>query len=354
MKKQLVFARCFFECDFIMINEYLKQNFDPKCARLYDQMVIAIRNCREIIDCGKIAMADIIKVYLAVMADHPEFFYLTHAPEIAQRINMFGHQENILILKNIFSKSQIREYNFEIEKVKQKLYAEISKLSTNQSKEKAICEYLITNVRYEINNKYNQNAATVLIDNKGQCSGIAKATKLLCDFVNIPCIVVNGDAEDRDNNIIGPHAWNIVNIDDDFYHLDVTYMLGANLNKVKPYSYLYFNYSDRQIAKDHSWDRTQMPPCLKDATVKSSLVEGNPKISREVKSLYELREFIKQALKDGERELSLLSYIKAETNDEMLRMISSTIRNLLTQSRVNTKIEIAISNGNQINIVLKD
>ncbi len=53
------------------------------------------------------------------------------------------------------------------------------------------------------------------------CEGYARAFKVLCDAVNIPCVLVNGDA----NNGSGtePHMWNYVNILGSWYGVDVTW-----------------------------------------------------------------------------------------------------------------------------------
>lgn len=48
------------------------------------------------------------------------------------------------------------------------------------------------------------------------CEGYARAFKVLCDRVEIPCVLVDGDAG-------GPHMWNYTQIDNLWYGVDVTW-----------------------------------------------------------------------------------------------------------------------------------
>lgn len=54
------------------------------------------------------------------------------------------------------------------------------------------------------------------------CEGYARALKVLCDKIDIPCVLVNGDALDNDGNA-GAHMWNYVELDGAWYAVDVTW-----------------------------------------------------------------------------------------------------------------------------------
>ena len=75
--------------------------------------------------------------------------------------------------------------------------------------------------------KFNQNAGTCLVQNKAQCSGIARAIKYLCDYIGLWCIVITGDIDDKATHTVGPHAWNIVRIDGKYYHLVPAHKVAA-------------------------------------------------------------------------------------------------------------------------------
>ena len=56
------------------------------------------------------------------------------------------------------------------------------------------------------------------------CEGYARAFKVLCDKLNIPCILAHGEAKSNPSDEGGRHMWNEVGMDDDkWYAVDVTW-----------------------------------------------------------------------------------------------------------------------------------
>lgn len=83
-----------------------------------------------------------------------------------------------------------------------------------------------------------------------------QAVKVLLNAIDVKCIVVTGTAGKNGN--MRPHAWNLVNIDEVSYQLDVTWDMGKSTgDKI---SYEYFNLSDECIVKNHSAD-CKLPEC---------------------------------------------------------------------------------------------
>lgn len=72
------------------------------------------------------------------------------------------------------------------------------------------------------------NSTGVFLENRAVCEGYAKAFKLLCDRVGIPCVVVLGTTDGEG------HAWNYVNLEGAWYLVDCT------MDDQKPISYQYF------------------------------------------------------------------------------------------------------------------
>lgn len=84
---------------------------------------------------------------------------------------------------------------------------------------------------------------------RGEASseGFAMAMKLLCDWYEIECQVVTGR---YDNRI---HAWNMINVDGDWYHFDITRLdnsASASLMR-----------TDSKMDDNYSWDTTVYPVC---------------------------------------------------------------------------------------------
>ena len=95
---------------------------------------------------------------------------------------------------------------------------------TGYQKIMQIHNYLIDNLEYDQTNraKNNDNIIGALIDGNVVCEGYAKTFKYLLDYLQIPCILVIGDAENSAGNN-EKHMWNYVFINDEWYGVDVTW-----------------------------------------------------------------------------------------------------------------------------------
>ena len=129
------------------------------------------------------------------------------------------------------------------------------------AKERYLHDYLTKHVTYyKVNGDRSIfTAAGALLNGRAVCEGIAKAFQLLCDRCGIPCMYVFGEANNRKQGGIGAHAWNIVMLQGDYYHVDVTWDGGSVLGE--PAGYAYFNLPDWDIAKSHRWNRSLTPAC---------------------------------------------------------------------------------------------
>lgn len=134
-------------------------------------------------------------------------------------------------------------------------------------KEKAIHDYVVNNCIYD--ERYytggmpdeSYSAYGVLIDGIGVCQGYAIAMNLLLKEVGIESLYIHGEAFDYNTNTYGNHAWNLVKIQGNYYHLDATWndpLMEDGSNKVQ---YSYFNITDEQISENHKWDKSDYPEC---------------------------------------------------------------------------------------------
>ncbi|QIN42453.1 lipoprotein [Mycoplasma capricolum subsp. capripneumoniae] len=66
----------------------------------------------------------------------------------------------------------------------------------------------------------NQNAHSALVKLKTVCTGYAKGLKLILEELGIPCKFIEGQSK-RETSA-AKHAWNLVQIDNEWYHVDTT------------------------------------------------------------------------------------------------------------------------------------
>ena len=104
------------------------------------------------------------------------------------------------------------------------------------------------------------NATDILLDNRGTCEAYSRTLWLLCRMAGIDCHIVYGTAIER-------HAWNIVCLDNQWYHSDVTWDDPVTVNQPerRVLSHSYFLLSDEEIKADHAWEHQ----CLPAATVRN-------------------------------------------------------------------------------------
>lgn len=115
--------------------------------------------------------------------------------------------------------------------------------------ERAIHDFILENVRYDkLEKPYSHEVIGPLTNGVGVCEGMAKTVKLLCDGLGLPCMIAVSD-RDRANGERYLHAWNIVQLGGQCYHLDATF--DNSLSKYGALRYDYFNLDDAKIFRDH-------------------------------------------------------------------------------------------------------
>ncbi len=249
-----------------MAFEYHKSKLNRRSQICYEQMLSALTRMQTTVECSSSNQQDIKDAHAAVMRDHPELFYTPSAMagRSGRSGGFFSSGTMILEFNFLFSPSDIARYQAEMERMAESMRALVASCKTEVEKEKCVCDFFLKNLTYEINNEYHQNAAVALVNRKAQCSGFARGAKYLFDKIGMDCIVIGGTARDPNTGSSGPHEWNLIKIDGVYYHLDITSMQSANPTKMPPFTYAFFNESDRQAASCHAWDRLWYPACNND------------------------------------------------------------------------------------------
>lgn len=96
------------------------------------------------------------------------------------------------------------------------------------------------------------------MEGKAVCDGYAWTAKLMLAIAGIESEVITGwgipQTEEANEERPIYHAWNLVKIDDKYYHLDITW--DENIyEETGMMSYRFFNLSSSLISNDHKWDK---------------------------------------------------------------------------------------------------
>lgn len=142
-------------------------------------------------------------------------------------------------------------------KVRSIINKEIKPGMTDAEKVKAIHDYIIQNCSYDYahvdleKDGYWSTAEGPLLKGKAICSGYSAAFHVCMDALNIPNSSIGGEVSDGTG-----HAWNMVQIDGNWYHIDLTFDDPTFPKKNTPknidmfVSYEYFLVNDQKMIDD--------------------------------------------------------------------------------------------------------
>ncbi len=157
----------------------------------------------------------------------------------------------------------------------------ISMDMTEFDKEKILHDYIVNNTRYDYGNFSNDTLSEDAFEEYGSllsgyavCEGYAETMKLLCDLSGIECIIATGTR--AVDGIVQGHAWNIVKIENEYYHVDCTNDDPVTKDGSQILTYCYFNLTDEEMMKAASWDRSLYPVC---ASTKNSYYHKYNKVA---------------------------------------------------------------------------
>ncbi|CGG52513.1 S-layer homology domain-containing protein [Bacillus cereus] len=143
----------------------------------------------------------------------------------------------------------------------------------DHEKVKAIHDYVVKHVSYDTSYKA-YTAYEALVNRSAVCQGYALLTYQLLKEAGIENHFVTGTGDGQ------PHAWNLVKIENKWYHLDTTFddPVPDEQGRV---TYSYFNLSDEQIARNHEWNRGDYPQATTNyySTLTNKIAAGSTKTS---------------------------------------------------------------------------
>jgi len=115
-----------------------------------------------------------------------------------------------------------------------------------EDKIKAIHDYIINNTKYDVNRSDNKvttyqsdNAYGALVEHYAICGGYADSMKLFLDYLNIPNYKISSEN----------HIWNLVYINNNWYHLDLTWDDPVTSDGKDVLEYDYFLISTEELKK---------------------------------------------------------------------------------------------------------
>lgn len=194
---------------------------------------------------------DLEMVIEAYYNDHPEYFYLPYNYKFSN-INLVVKNLTVLNLDYLVADEiELLKMNNEIDiAIREIISNNITSDMTDYEKEVAIHDALVKKVayyKYEDIDKIPNVKHTIygaLVENEAVCDGYSKAFMVILERLNIDSIIVSGVLDNVN------HAWNIVDVNGEYYHVDVT-SDSIDVNGAREVVHTYFNLTDSEISRSH-------------------------------------------------------------------------------------------------------
>ena len=238
---------------------YSYDQLDRDEQKLYTEMLQAVGSCRSFVSVkADVTPQRLKQIYYYFQADMPQFFWMDG---YSYTTGSDGLVRSMYL--NFDSDLQQAKEKWQILQEKVLSCAEIlSGIEGDYQKSLWINDYLCKNTVYDSDAQMRYTAYGCLVDGSAVCAGYAKAAQLLFYSQDMACVYVRGDSKGE------RHGWNIVLLEDDWYHLDVTWNDATfkGEDKDRPHLYSYLHVSDQLIGKDHDVyedENCDLPDCTK-------------------------------------------------------------------------------------------
>ncbi len=196
-----------------------------------------------------ISVSEMKNAVEAVFNDHPEYFWIETAYAyrytsnntcVQISVSFNGTTEDFDSAKTAFDSAAGTIIDY------------AAALDSDYEKEKYVHDAVIALADYDesVDSSYSQSAYSALVMGRTVCAGYARAFQYILQELDVTTYYCVGYAS-------GDHAWNIVELSDGYYNVDLTWDDSVSV------SYAYFNLPDSVFSRTHT--RTdlsvQLPAC---------------------------------------------------------------------------------------------
>lgn len=227
---------------------YYYQQLTKEEQDLYREIYQGIRNSDEKIYVHSADTDAMEKAVHFLFYDRAEIFWGSGA---MQMTSLAGYSEIRPVYT--YSHEERTRRQTEIDAAAQEALSGISPEASEYEKIKYVFEYLVNTVDYSMESQDNQNIYSALVEKSSACAGYSRAAQYLLQQLGIECIYVTGVIADQ-----GPHAWNIVKCDGQYYQMDVTFgdpvFQETESGAEQPPTNINYDYlccSDEEILRNH-------------------------------------------------------------------------------------------------------
>lgn len=169
---------------------------------------------------------------------------------------------NVRYKTNLDTDKKVKSY------VKNWVKKNIKSNMSDEQKVKTIHDFMVTNFNYNFGDENEKSGghsiyipSSLIYGEGGVCQAYSTLFYKMAKESGLEAQFIAGVS--KNNYYSGPHAWNMVKIDGDWYHIDVTWNdpIPDNPNKIY---YDYYLKSDKFMSNSHKWETDKYPKATKN------------------------------------------------------------------------------------------
>ncbi|MBR7133798.1 MAG: hypothetical protein IKD04_09740 [Clostridia bacterium] len=221
------------------VNMYAYGLLSGEEKRFYDAALQAVNDFVPELAVTDITITDtqVNKIIDFVQRDHPEIFWFQHGA--TYYFDTVTHIVNRVEFEYCMPRAEAEKRQKKLDTAVKAFMSGITSSMSDYEATLHIYENIIRLVDYDTVGLERQNGNIssdipddlrsiygVFVNKKAVCAGYAKATQYLLNLCGIECTYVTSDT----------HAWNMVKLEGDYYHLDTTWGDGTDTKKEKAQS----------------------------------------------------------------------------------------------------------------------
>ncbi len=222
------------EAVLMSVDEDVKDAFCEKITEVWENMDTSITLYPDI----KIRESDMLELYSMTVYENPRYYYTVKS--FSYSLTGDGYVRGLSKLKyTVADKAEVEKTLAEIDKATDEILLYIEPDMTDFEKIMTVHDYMVDNYVYDITD--SDQTFLILLDKKGVCAAYSEAFQHMMNVLGIESTLVRSDS-------MG-HIWNMVKLDGEWYHIDVTWD-DPVINRVAKVSHRYALLSDSAIAAE--------------------------------------------------------------------------------------------------------
>ena len=226
-----------------------KMSNAEKLLQAYDAIDICMAERQESVSLSTLGLTvtEFENVIDACISDHPEYFWIDSS------VYAYTYIPGVLVIEEAFpeyimSASEIAAAKPLVESEAQEILEDITSDMTDYEIEKYIHDTLAMTIDY-VESVDDGTIYGALVLDECVCEGYARALQYLLNKAGVETYYVTGASETPSTGEVIGHAWNLVELDNEYYYVDLTWDDQGNTPAGIFYSY--FNVTEDYINEDH-------------------------------------------------------------------------------------------------------